>query len=87
LDFGGGLRCEPLCRASAGTVGPLTSINANHSDCPPLQDGCAAVFGEDVDFGLCLPTFRCNDGASIPAVWECDAEDDCSDGSDEASCD
>ncbi|KAK0044767.1 very low-density lipoprotein receptor, partial [Biomphalaria pfeifferi] len=36
---------------------------------------------------LCLANdFKCTNGVCIDATWKCDAEEDCSDGADEAGC-
>ncbi len=62
------------------------------ADCSELTD---AVCSEEFSEGLtaCLdacselePEFTCGDGERIPAGWECDAEPDCEDGSDEVGC-
>lgn len=49
-----GVTCQPLCRASAGAVGPPATPTPNHPDCPASQPNCGGVFQGTTEFGLCL---------------------------------
>ncbi|XP_048384041.1 very low-density lipoprotein receptor isoform X2 [Stegostoma tigrinum] len=45
---------------------------------------CRSIHGSRVSCEA--SQFQCRNGRCIPAVWKCDGDEDCSDGSDEAAC-
>ncbi len=81
------------------TDGDITDNNLFGNDC---EESCIAQLScEDLESGVCgqgSPAFLgcfetcspqdfiCGDQTLIPGDFECDAEEDCSDGSDEANC-
>ncbi len=58
-------------------------------NCDDLEsEFCGSGVGPESNacFETCFPPFICGDGELIFAGFECDADDDCSDGSDEDNC-
>ncbi len=80
---GEGERCQANCL-----------LNASCDDLRALF--CGLVVAQDLDLLDCYDAcpagneneeqFTCGDGSSVPADWQCDGEEDCDDGSDEAGC-
>jgi hypothetical protein len=59
----------------------------SEATCTELRDFYCADDGPLVSCReACSPSFRCEDGETIPADYQCDVEADCADGSDEIGC-
>ncbi len=69
--------CEVECIVSADCSEVEIAVC---SDQPSELEACFE------DCAQLAPSFQCGDGEEIPAEWECDTEEDCTDGSDEADC-
>ncbi len=71
-------------------------LNASCDDLQSLFCPSYVAQAQDIDLLDCYeacPTgeaseeqFTCGDGTPVPADWQCDGEEDCGDGSDEAGC-
>lgn len=88
VDCGSGsareFRCFQQC-ANAASCSALSTALCSDEETPEGEAFVGCVFD-------CLGSrpqeaeFSCRNGSSIPAAWQCDGHEDCSDGSDEAGC-
>lgn len=69
-------------------VGEIDLESDVPASCQAIEPKCPGFLGnEDGDDDGSLADFECDNGDTVPGLFVCDEEDDCGDGSDEASCD
>jgi hypothetical protein len=77
--------CESVVSAQAEGWQELEEPEALAA-CTLLEEKCPTWFQAEVDDEPAEEPFVCDDGADIPASWECDGTPDCYDGEDEHGC-